>query len=177
MASIAASGALSQIPFQKILAKISPDKQLLSETQLEIIESVQDILFPSDGNGPGAKDINADDYLDWALSDPYKDPEEVNYIINGIGWVDETAEETYSKNYLELEKTEKELLISEIAKTKWGESWLSVMLSFIFEALLCDPQYGGNPERVGWEWLNYYAGQPRPIKALLYPEIIKTVRS
>lgn len=171
-----AGSTFSQLPFQKTLANISPDKQLLNEKQLQITVSVQDILFPSDGNGPGANDINAADYLYWVLSDSNKDPDEVNYIINGIGWVDETAVETYSKNYLDLDQNEKEKLISIIAKTNWGESWLSVMLSFIFEALLCDPKYIGNPDSIGWNWLNHYPGQPRPTEKQLYPEILKTLR-
>ena len=174
--AVIAGSAFSQIPFRKSLAKIPPHDQLLNERQIQIIESVQEILFPSDGNGPGASDINAADYFGWILSDPNKDPEEVSYFINGIGWVEESEMETFSKNYLDLEQVEKEKLISDIANTNWEESWLSMILSFIFEALLFDPQYGGNPNNIGWDWLNYYAGQPKPTEKLLYPEILKTIR-
>ena len=36
------------------------------------------------------------------------DPEEIEYIIDGIGWVDETAEEIFSKSYVQLSQSEQE---------------------------------------------------------------------
>ncbi|NOX86939.1 MAG: gluconate 2-dehydrogenase subunit 3 family protein [Chlorobi bacterium] len=174
--SVIMGGALSQLPWMKAFGSMEQKLSILSEKQLSIISSVQQILFPAGDNGPGASDIHATEYLLWVMADPEKDPEEVQYIISGIGWVDETAEETFSKSYTELTQSEKEKLIETIAPESWGESWLSVLLTFIFEALLSDPQYGGNPDGTGWKWLNFIAGQPRPTPELLYPEIIKTIR-
>lgn len=178
LGSVIAGGLISQLPFSNVIAqtKATSKINLLNNEQLEIIRSVQEILFPSDGNGPGASDINATDYLVWVLSDSNKDADEIKYIINGIGWIDETAEEQYSKKYFDLNQTEKEDLVKLVSKESWGESWLSVILSFIFEALLSDPQYGGNPKSIGWNWLDHYPGQPRPTENLLYPEILKTIR-
>lgn len=169
-------GAATQLPNLNLFGKIGLKNNILSPEQFEIIQSVQQILFPADGNGPGAKDINAAEYLIWVLSDQNKDPDEVKYIIDGIDWVNETADELFSKKYLDLEQNEKEKLIANISKESWGESWLSVILSFIFEALLCDQQYGANPDGIGWKWLNYIPGQPRPTEKLLYPEILNTVK-
>ena len=151
------------------------NNKLLSNSQLRLISSIQNILFPSDKNGPGAYDIMADRYLEWVLSDIRMDPEERDYIIIGISWVDETSDETYSVPYNKLSQEQKENLIASISTEKWGVSWLGVILNFTFEALLSDPQYGGNPEGIGWEWLQHNAGFPRPTTALLYPEIIETV--
>jgi gluconate 2-dehydrogenase gamma chain len=150
---------------------------ILTDDQFQLIRSVQQILLPSDGNGPGAKDIIADTYLLWVLSDIRMDPEEKEYIINGIGWVDETAEEEFSMGYNKLSQEKKEELIEIISREKWGRSWLGVILNFIFEALLSDPQYGGNPDNIGWNWLGYNGGSPRPTIPNLYPEILVTIRS
>jgi gluconate 2-dehydrogenase gamma chain len=147
-------------------------RSILSLQQKEMVASIQGILFPDDGNGPGAADIHALEYLQWVLSDKEKDPEEVEYLINGIGWVDETAVEDTGRSYLDLNEGERETLIEKISKEDWGESWLSVILTFIFEALLCDPQYGGNPDEAGWKWLSHDPGQPRPTPPLLYPNIL-----
>jgi gluconate 2-dehydrogenase gamma chain len=117
----------------------------------------------------------ADKYLLWVLSDERMDPEEKEYIINGIGWVDETAEENFSKNFVKLTQAEREKLIGDVSKETWGRSWLGVILTFIFEALLSDPQYGGNTDEIGWDWLHHNPGQPRPTKKLLYPQIFETV--
>ena len=173
--SILLGSAVTQIPFAELLGQVTPNNEILSSGQVEILQSVQEILFPSDENGPGIIEINATEYLVWILSDKNKDPEEIEYIINGIGWVNETAEENYQKKYLDLSQLEREQLIAFISKESWGESWLSVILSFIFEALLCDPQYGGNLNNVGSKWLDHQPGQPRPTAELLYPEILTTI--
>lgn len=175
MGSMLAGGIATTIPSISIYGNGNYDSNVLSASQISIVSAVQKILFPSDNNGPGAYDVMADKYLLWVLSDIRMDPEEKEYIINGIGWVDETAEEKYSENFNKLSQSEKETLITEISTESWGTSWLSVMLTFIFEALLSDPQYGGNPDEIGWEWLKHNLGYPRPTKPLLYPEILTTV--
>ena len=155
--------------------KSNPD--LLSSKQLNILRDVQQYLFPNDGNGPGAKQVNAAEYMIWVLSDPQKDPTDTKYITDGIGWVDETADEEYAKPFNELNTAEKETLVAFIAKEAWGSSWLSIILTYIFEALIADPQYGGNVNESGWKWLNHYPGNPRPIENLLYGNILKTVNT
>lgn len=176
--TVMAGSVLAQFPFTKLYASNNTtDKINLTENQLKVVESVQEILFPSDGNGPGAKEINSLNYLQWVLSDEEMDQDEVEYILNGIGWVTETSDEVFSKPFLQLSQIEKEQLIKKISLESWGESWLSVILTFIFEALLCDPQYGGNPDSIGWNWLSHNPGQPRPVKDLLYPKIFKTVHN
>jgi gluconate 2-dehydrogenase gamma chain len=175
--SMAMGGIMAQTPFFKLVGQGGFNKNsILSEKQQAIVSSVQEILFPNDDNGPGASEINALEYLLWVLADAEKDTDEVNYLIDGIGWTDETAEEEFSKNYLDLAKSEREQLVELISKEGWGESWLSMVLTLIFEALLCDPHYGGNPESIGWKWLEHDPGQPRPTSDLLYPGIINTVR-
>jgi len=174
--TVVAGSLFSQLPLKSFSGKTEGYRsKIFTKEQAEIVESVQQILFPSDKNGPGATEINSLNYLGWVLSDKEMDQEEVNYILNGIGWVDETSEELFSKKYTGLSQTEKEQLIKKISIEGWGESWLSVILTFIFEALLCDPQYGGNPDSIGWNWLKHMPGQPRPTKELLYPEILKTI--
>lgn len=175
MGGLLAGGITATLPVFSVSGKMYKDIDILSKSQLAIVTSIQKILFPSDGNGPGAYDVMADKYLVWVLSDKRMDPEEKEYIINGIGWIDETSMEIYSNNYINLSQNEKEKLVADVAKESWGSSWLSVMLTFIFEALLCDPQYGYNTEEIGWNWLQYKPGYPRPTAKLLYPEILTTV--
>lgn len=171
------AGTLVGLPSISVLSNVGNDNGILSQKQFSILTSVQRILFPSDGNGPGAMDVMADNYMLWVLSDVRMDPEEKEYIIDGIGWVDETAEENFSKAFSSLTEPEKEEVIATISSENWGSSWLSVILTFIFEALLCNPQYGGNIDSIGWDWLQHNPGYPRPAVPLLYPEILTTVSS
>jgi gluconate 2-dehydrogenase gamma chain len=52
--------------------------------------------------------------------------------------------------------------------TRWGRAWLSLLLYYIFEALLSDPVYGGNPGEIGWRWLEHQPGFPRPPADKIY---------
>ena len=181
--NILAVGLLSQVPFLKVFSSGSSanpyqsNPDLLNNQQIEIVRNVQQYLFPNDGNGPGAAQLNADEYLLWVLSDPKKDPADTKYIIDGIGWVEETADEEYAKPFHQLNASEKEELVDFIAKEAWGSSWMSIILTYIFEALIADPQYGGNVNESGWKWLNHYPGNPRPTENLLYGNILKTVKT
>lgn len=176
-------GVISQIPFlsacksEKIDTNISSGNKtsVLNNKQILILQDVQLILFPKDGNGPSAADVNADKYLQWVISDSRMDPAEVEYIVNGLTWINETAVEDFEEVFSDLSAKEKEELIAKIAKLSWGENWLSVILSLIFEALLCDPQYIGNPNSIGWKWLKHFPGYPRPTEDLLYSKVLQTI--
>jgi len=179
------AGVITQIPFlsacenKKIDTKITSNNNTrkLNNTQLSILKDIQLILLPNDKNGPSATDINADKYLQWVISDQRMDSDEVEYIVNGLTWVNETAVEEYKQIFIKLSLSEKKELVAKISKLNWGESWLSIILTLIFEALLCDPQYIGNPNSIGWKWLNYYAGNPRPTQELLYDKILETIKN
>ena len=41
-------------------------------------------------------------------------------------------------------------------------NWLSLLLTYLLEALLADPVYGGNPGGIGWQWLAHQPGFPTP---------------
>ena len=141
---------------------------LFNEEQRDILAFVQSFLFPSDGNGPGATELKAIDYLQWVLLDSYMDVEEKQYILKGIAWVEETAMEESNSSFLKLEPPQKIDLLEKIAEEDWGEAWYSMNITFIFEALLSDPIYSSNKEGIAWAWLEHNPGQPRPSEAMKY---------
>ncbi|MGB0495971.1 MAG: hypothetical protein ACPGJI_06415, partial [Kangiellaceae bacterium] len=59
-------------PKEKQASTSSPSTDIFEFTQAEKEDllKVQEHLFPNDGDGPSAKDINALEYLQWALTDP-----------------------------------------------------------------------------------------------------------
>lgn len=148
------------------------DTTPLSNNQFKVLQAVQNVLFPSDGNGPGAYDINADSYVLWVLRDELLDPEENQYIIDRLGQFSEFAKEKLNYNFYDLNPKEQTAIIEDVANTAWGERFLSRMLTLIFEALLLDPQYGGNTDQAGWNWLSHDPGIPRPKETHLYPTIL-----
>jgi gluconate 2-dehydrogenase gamma chain len=133
---------------------------------LHTLAAVQNHLFPrgddsSGNNSPGADDINALTYLQRALEDPSL-AEDRRFIRKGIGWLDDLSATTHEKDFLQLDTDGQEALLRTISKSSAGENWLSTLLLYIFEALLTDPVYGGNPDGIGWAWLAHTPGFPQP---------------
>lgn len=145
----------------------------LSRRQFETVRLVQNVLFPPDGNGPGALQINADRYLTWVLKDPLLDPDEGTFIIKNIDAFNEKCEKKYATNFSHLSEEDQTTFIQSVARIDWGKKWMSRLLTLIFEALLLDPQYGGNTNNEGRNWLEHDPGNPRPTNKLIYPEIMK----
>ena len=45
------------------------------------------------------------------------------------------------------------------------------MVGYLFEAMLSPPSYGGNPNGIGWHWLEHQAGFPLPQAGKRYYEL------
>lgn len=170
-----AIGISSSVPFWLSCEKKS-NNFTLSDKEKSIAEMVQEFLFPNDGNGPSAKDINAYNYFQWVLWETGTDIKDKNYLMNGINWVEETSTEETERSFLQLRPAEQNDLLEYISTTNWGESWLSMMLTIIFEALFCDPIYGGNTDQSGWKWLEHNPGHPRPTEQLKLGNFLNYVK-
>lgn len=179
--TLSITAVLSQISVVSSCAEIAPKvykgNAYLSALESEIIQKIQGVLFPNDGNGPSVIDINAYSHLLWVLSDKRKDQESIDYIINGIGWVEETSQENYGRTFSELTSNEVDELVAFIADRNWGASWLSVIITLIFEALSMDSIYGINTNEIGWKWLGHHHGMPRPNKDNTYTNIFTTINA
>lgn len=167
---IAAISAAALIP-SAISCSASPIHDIhnqLTDEDFTTLTAVQNHLFPRSENSPGAGDVHAAQYYTWVLMDTEKDPDSIKQLRNGIRWTKETADETYGGKFYDLDFDEKEKVIQIMANEGWGENWLSVTLTLIFEALLSDPIYGSNTDESGWKWLEHKSGNPRPDKSQMY---------
>jgi len=145
---------------------------LFSDAQRETVTAVQDHLFPQGMASPGAADVNAMRYLEWAITAPGVDADGRNTIVNGIGPLNDASRERFSAAFEGLNIEQRETLLRYLAdNTRWGEAWLSLMLYYIFEALLSDPVYGGNSGEIGWKWLGHQPGFPRPPRDKIYGKL------
>jgi len=63
------------------------------------------------------------------------------------------------------------VILRGISQSEAGENWLSTLLSYVFEAMLAPPIYGGNPNGIGEKWLNHQAGFPLPQVGTRYYEL------
>jgi len=151
--------------------KVRAAKQLTS-VQLndpwKTIDVVQNHLFPSEADSPGAKEINAITYLQNVIANPTIEQDEKEFIINGVKWLNDLSLEKQGDVFTQLSYSQRTEILHQITKTKAGRKWISKLLTYILEALLGDPVYGGNPSGIGWKWLNHHPGFPRPPKHKLY---------
>lgn len=172
------AGALSQLSFlQACKANLENGNELLTGEQVTILQSILLQLFPDDGNGPSVLDLHTFEYIMWILQDPGADQDTNSFIIEGIDWANETAQEIYLTNYVELDDNQKTVLLEKFTQLEYGKDWCSVLVTLIFESLLLDPIYGGNPDGIGWKWLNHNQGFPQPTEALRYEKVTETARA
>ena len=169
-AALATAAALAGLPYalRKDLTR-ETSFVLFSTQQCQALRAVQEHLFPSEPDSPGAADINASAYLETAITAPGIDPDTRNTIVNGVGRLQEASRERFDGLFNSLNYEQREQLLRYLADmTRWGRAWLSLLLYYIFEALLSDPVYGGNPGEIGWRWLEHQPGFPRPPADKIY---------
>ena len=134
----------------------------LKKKQWQTLAAVQEHLFPGESHAPGAADVNAAAYLHFVLSDPGLDPAEDKLIRNGLTQLEDLVRQLYGKGFVTLSEAECEASLRQFEKTTTGRQWITDILGYIFEALLTDPVYSGNPDAIGWKWLDHTPGFPRP---------------
>jgi len=147
-------------PDKRAKLLLERDPAVLSEKEWHILKVVQEHLFPSEEDAPGASDVNAAAFVQWVLTDAAIDESEQAFLKEGLANLDDDARERWGMSFLDMLPENQVKLLQHIESHDWGESWLSVMLMYIFEALLSDPVYGANSDKQGWKWLNYNGGEP-----------------
>ncbi len=142
------------------------------EPPWETLRAVQAVLFPSEPSAPGAKDVNALGYLQATMARADADPDERKFILAGLHWLDGTARQDGGYPFATWDTDRQTQLVRHMQTSKDGENWLALVLYYVFEALLTDPVYGGNTNGVGWKWLDYIPGFPRPPVGKRYYELM-----
>ena len=127
-------------------------------TPHDTIKVLQYDLFPQ------AKElnINTSSYMSIVFTHTRISKADKEFIKNGVKWLNEEALKMHKTTYPKLLSTQREEVLTQIATKEWGESFLHDILTYLFEAMLGDPIYGGNNREAGWKWLVFNGGEPRP---------------
>lgn len=170
-----AGGSIAAVfPFTAARTAAAGTKQTVNEaSSWQLIDAVQQQLFPTEPGIPGTREINALGYLQFVVSDENLEAEERDFILQGTKWLQQISIEKYKTPFTRLENDRRERLLRFIADSEAGENWLSTLLLYIFEALLTDPVYGGNTNEVGWKWLEHTPGFPRPPAEKTFMKILQ----
>ena len=135
---------------------------ILSQNQDTELSHVLNHILPSNDITPGAKDLNAVEYFHLVLLDSYVEDSDKKLLTQGLEWLDIESKKYKGVSFSALSDIDKEALLSKISETNSGESWIATLLTYLFECLLADPVYNVNPNSIGWKWLGYTPGYPRP---------------
>lgn len=142
------------------------------------LSKVQEHLFPSEPDSLGAVDVNALVYLQNMMGTPDFPQDEKELINNGVTWLDDLAKKQYAKKFIQLNADEKEKILRRIESSNAGSRWLSLLLTYLLQAIVTDPVYGGNPKGIGWQWLEHQPGFPRPVESKKYFKLkLKRIRT
>ena len=142
---------------------MSQQKLFAAVTPLQTLAVLQEDIFPQEY----LKKSNAFNYINLVFSHSRIRVEEKQFLRNGTKWLNEEAVDLYGEVYTKLSAKKRQEVLEKIAKTSWGRSWLTTVLSYIVEAVLGDPIYGINKKEFGWKWLGHTSGYPRPKEAYL----------
>jgi len=123
---------------------------------------VQEHLFPSEVQVPGAREVNALSYLRFVMSWQGTDPAEPRSLRSGLDRLQEITAQTEGGTFAALDTPARERALRALEAEEGGTEWLLLVLDYLFEALLADPIYGGNPDGIGWRWLRIEPGHRRP---------------
>jgi len=139
-----------------------PPETTTPDRVIETLAAVQEHLLPTAPGVPGAKDVGAAKYLAWVLGDPGFDADIKRFIVSGAKRLEEDVRSQTDHSFVALNHLEQARMLESTAARGSGERWLSTVLTYTLEALLCDPVYGGNPDGIAWRWLQHRPGFPRP---------------
>lgn len=157
------------------LAEVRDDTESIEHTELsepwKTIDAVQNHLFPASKDSPGAKDIHALVYLQRMIKAPDITSGERELIKRGEGWLNDLCKQKFDRRFTGLSHDEREKILRQVERSSAGERWLSKLMTYIIEALLSDPVYGGNPDGIGWKWLQHKPGFPLPDESHRYYQI------
>ena len=140
----------------------------LIDDKWKTISAVQMHMFPKSDNSPDAESLNATAFLKSVLEWPGVDDDDKKFILDGVGWLNGLSEKVFKAKFHSLNAKDKEQVLRTVEKSQAGENWLSLIMLYLFEALLTDPVYGGNTDGQGWRWLEHQPGFPRPVKNKRY---------
>jgi len=139
-----------------------PDRAWANAAPWPTLAAVCAHLLPSAVATPGAEAFHALDYLHNSLSDRRADASDWDRLVAGTGQLQQLAQTQQGAVFEQLDSAQRESVLRALEADASGQLWLSLLLTYLLEALLADPVYGGNADASGWQWLQHQPGFPRP---------------
>ena len=160
------TGLIGAVPVLGPLLGCVPPKFILPADERSILAAATERLIPS-GDSPGAREANAIEYVCRALSTKFHKPIRPLFM-EGARRIDRVARREYGTSFQEMDTEDQDRLLDFIQRGGEGEDGFDTRLLFhkllelTLEGFLGDPSHGGNRNEVGWRFIGYSVGSPRP---------------
>lgn len=115
-------------------------------------------LIPTDGNGPGATEARAAEYIDRALGGTLASSREA--YRTGLAALDAYSQASRKASFAQLPGAERDAVLREVetdtaAGFAGSAIFFNLLLTHTIQGTFGDPYYGGNANFVGWDLLGY----------------------
>ncbi len=88
---------------------------LFDEDHVAFLDEVADTILPDTASSPGAKAAKVGSFMTVMVRDCYE-PADQDIFVKGIGKIDEASNKKFSKNFMDLDATQKTTLLTDLDK-------------------------------------------------------------
>lgn len=125
---------------------------ILSPGEAAVLCAAVARIIPADEHGPGAAEADAAVYIDRALSGPLDD--ELELFQEGLARLDAAARDRFGPPFAVLPADDQDVVLA-AAEHGGTAQFFTTLVRRTREGTFCDPAYGGNRDRVGWDLLGF----------------------
>ena len=152
-------GPASAITAQSPSAAVGGAVETLTAAEAETLGAIAARLIPTDGNGPGATEARAAQYIDRALGGALASFRETYRA--GLAAIDRHAQSAKGNPFARLSPADQDELLRNVERNAVAgfstdaSAFFNLVLSHTIQGTFCDPYYGGNANFAGWDLIGY----------------------
>jgi gluconate 2-dehydrogenase gamma chain len=133
--------------------------ETLTAEEAHTLEAITARLIPSDGNGPGAAEARAADYIDRALGGALASSRDA--YRSGLAAVDVYARTSKGALFAALSPADQDAVLRDMESNMAtgfapdAATFFALVRAHTIQGTFCDPFYGGNANFAGWDLIGY----------------------
>jgi gluconate 2-dehydrogenase gamma chain len=133
--------------------------ETLTPDEADILNAITARLIPSDGDGPGAQEARATQYIDRALGGALS--LSLDAYRSGLAAVDAYAVRSRLGRFVALSPADQDAVLTDMETGKAtgftpnAPTFFNLVRTHTIQGTFCDPYYGGNANFAGWDLIGY----------------------
>ena len=153
------ASAAAAVPVDALAQAAAPVRgplDTLTPAEADTLDAIVARLIPTDGNGPGATEARAAQYIDRALGGALAQFRAAYGI--GLPAVDAYARTSKGAAFARLSPENQDAVLADLERNVGFPAaavFFNLVLSHTIQGTFCDPFYGGNDRFVGWDLIGY----------------------